>query len=305
MTDEEKAALEEAKEAEGNAGGTGEEDEEGNEGEGTENEDGAGDGEGEEGDEGKGKQRAASGKGAAGLQRRLKQVIEQRNAYRELGTPEELKKLKERIAEYDRYEAEVKAQEKKAEEEARRKAGQPTDEELNASFDRALERRFGKGAAQDFEQFRDTQRREVQRTVRDSLEHIRTFLTEHNIKADDKAVERWSRHVGTEFKMDDELAADFRDPVTQKKALDIALNRVRAELIDPALAAVGASKLETARKRREAAPSSGGRNAQAPIIDENEEFTPPKNLTNPVERQRWWDKLMARKRRELDEASPE
>jgi len=302
MTDEEKAALEAAKEAEGNAGGTGAEDEEGEEKEGTENEDGAGGDEGDEGEAGKGK-RAASDKGDAGLKRRLKQVIEQRNKYRELGTPEELKELKARAAEYKRYEDELAAQEKKDADEAKRKAGQPTDEELNAGFDRALERRFGKGASQDFEQFRDTQRREVQRTVRDSLDHIRIFLTDHNLKADDKAVERWSRHVGTEFKMDDELAANFRDPVTQKKALDAALGRVKAELIDPALAAVGAKKLEAAHRRRDAAPSSAGRNAQAPVLDENEEFTPPKNLTNPIERQRWWDKLMARKRHELDEAT--
>jgi hypothetical protein len=301
MTDEEKAALEEAeREAAGDAGGTGEAEEE--EEHGTDDEDGATDDDDGEGN-GKGK-RVASDKGGKSIPKsRFDRVRQERNTYRAFGTPDEIKAKLAKVAEYEKYEREVAEQEKRAADEAKRKAGEPTDEELNAGFDRALERRFGKGAAQDFEQFRDVQRRDVARTVRDSLDHIRTFLTEHNIKADDAAVDRWSRHVGTEFKMDDELAANFRDPVTQKKALDTALTRVRSELIDPALAAVGASKLETARKRREAAPSSAGRGAQAPMLDENEEYTPPKNLTDPVKRQRWWDALMARKRRELDEAT--
>lgn len=301
MTDEEKAALE-AQEAAGDAGGTGREEDEEEEKEGTEDGDGADDGE-DDGEGGKGK-RDASGKGGKSIpKQRFDRVRQERNTYRQFGTPEEIKAKLAKAAEYEKYERELAEQEQREADEAKRKAGQPTDAELNAGFDRALERRFGKGAPEDFEQFREVQRRDVQRTVRDSLDHIRTFLTEHNMKADDVAVNRWSTHVGTEFKMDSELAGQFRDPVTQKKALDTALGRVRAELIDPALAAVGASKLESARKRRDAAPSSAGRSAQAPILDENEEYTPPKNLTNPVERQRWWDKLMARKRRELDEAS--
>lgn len=288
-------------EATGDAGGTGEEVEER---EGAENEDGAGADDDEDSDDsGKGK-RDASDKGGKSIPKsRFDRVRKERNAYREFGSPDELKAKLAKAAEYEKYEREVADQEKREADEARRKAGQPTDEELNASFDKALERRFGKGAPQDFERFRDTVQRDVQRTVSASLDHIRTFLSDHKLPTDDKSVERWSRHVGTEFKYDDELGDSFRDPVTQKTALDTALKRVAGELIDPALAAAGASKLETFRKRREAAPSSAGRGAQAPAVDENEEFTPPKNLTDPVKRQRWWDNLMARKRRELDEAT--
>ena len=73
---------------------------------------------------------------------------------------------------------------------------------------------------------------------------------------------------------------------------------MRADLVDPALVAVGASKLEAARKRRAAAPSSAGQ-ASAPRFVEKE-LKPPKNAT-PEQRAKFWDDAVTDALREQEE----
>lgn len=268
--------------AAGDAGGTGEDD--GGAG------DSARDASGDDGDDDEGDGRDAGDKGGKpntqGLQKRLKALAAAKREYKELGTPEELRKMKARIAEYDRYEAELDREEQRKADEAARKAGQPTVAEQNAALDRALNQRFGEGAAEDFQSFRETRHMEIQRHTREGLDHLRDLLTKHNMKADDKTVANYEKHIGTEFLTDVELRARFKDPVTQKAALSEAFDRVRAELVDPALAAVGATKLEAARRRRAAAPSSAG-TASSPRFVEKE-LKPPKNAT-PEQRAKFWD----------------
>lgn len=277
----------------GDAGGTGADDDAGA-GDSAQDDDDAG-------DDGAGG-RAADDKGektTKGLQKRLKSVIGQRNAYRELGTPEELKKLKARVEEYDRYERELDAEEQQRKDEAARKAGEPTVADQNAALDRMLSQRFGEGAPGDFEAFRQTRRMEIQRHTREGLDHLKTLLRECKMKDDDKTVANYERHIGTELLSDNELRAQFTDPVTQKSALTEAFKRVRADLVDPALAGLGASKLEAARIRRASAPSSGGTTASP--AHQEKELKPPKELTDPVARQRWWDARIADALREQEE----
>lgn len=240
-------------------------------------------------------ERAADDKGEkktgnVGLQKRLKDVIAQRNAYRELGTPEELKKLRAEVAEYKRYEKQIEDEEKVKADEARVKAGQPTVAQQNANLDRLLDQRFGEGAAARFERFSETEKREVARHTRDGLDHLRGKLAAHNLKTDDATLGAWERHIGTEFRGDANLLAQFRNPVTQKDALDEAFNRVRRGLVDPSLVAVGADKLLRAKARKEAAPSSSGVGGNTQL-EHFEKLTPPKGLTAD-QRQAWWEKQM-------------
>lgn len=229
-------------------------------------------------------------KGNAGLQKRLKAVIAQRNKYRELGTPEELAALKAKVAEYDRYEKKIEEEEQAAADEKARKEGRPTVAEQNAALDRMLNQRFGDGAVEDFMDFRETRKREIARHTRDGIEHLRALLDGVGLKTDDTTVESYERHVGTELMRDPELRTRFRDPVTQKDALAEAFKRVRAGLIDPALAAVGAEKLGRHKARRETVLGNAGSGGN-PQLDEFENLTPPKGL-NPDQRRAWWEKKM-------------
>lgn len=278
--------------AAGDAGGTGADDE------------GSRDGEQNAGaddeDEGAGG-RAADDKGektTAGLQKRIKALAASKREYKELGTPESLRAMKARLAEYDRYEAELDREEAAKADAAARKAGEPTVAEQNAALDRMLTNRFGEGAPEDFQSFRETRRMEVQRHTKEGLDHLRKMLREHNLPDDDKTVAAYEKHIGTELLTDDPLRARFKDPVTQSAALTDAFKRVRADLVDPALVAVGASKLEAARKRRAAAPSSAGQASSPRYVEK--ELKPPKNAT-PEERKKFWDDAVTDAIREQDE----
>ena len=268
--------------AAGDAGGTGADD-------GDSAGDSAQDASGADDDDGEGG-RDASDKGGKpttdGLQKRLKALAASKREYKELGSPEELRAMKARLAEYNRYEAELDAEEYRKADEAARKAGQPTVAEQNAALDRMLNQRFGEGAVDDFQSFRETRQMEVQRHTKEGLDHLRTLLTQHGIKADDKTVANYEKHIGTELMSDIPLRARFRDPVTQKDALTDAFARVRADLVDPALAAVGATKLEAARRRRATAPTSAGTTSSSRYVEK--ELKPPKNAT-PEQRAKFWD----------------
>jgi len=271
------AGAEDAGEA-GDAGGTGEDDVD------------AGDSEHAGAEDGEGKPRAAADKGekgTAGYQKRLQAVIKERNAYRDLGTPEALRLMQERIAKYDKHEADLDREAKAAADEATRKAGQPTVSDQNALIDRLLTQRFGEGAVDDFSSFRETRKMEVQRHTREGLDHLASMLEKVGIKAEPATLGKWERHIGTELLADNELRAAFKDPVTQKDALTEAFKRVRTDLVDPALAAVGASKLDAAFRRRALAPGSAG--ATSAPIQVEKDLKPPKTMTDPIERQRWWD----------------
>jgi hypothetical protein len=282
--DAEGDAEEEDAGATGDAGGTGEDDETAG--------DSAKDASVDDSDETEGGRDAddTGGKPSTkGLEKRLKALAAAKREYKELGSPQELRAMKARIAEYDRYERELDAEDQRKRDEAARKAGQPTVADQNAALDRMLNQRFGAGSVEDFQSFRETRQMEVQRHTKEGLDHLRTLLTTHNMKSDDKTVANYERHMGTELLSDISLRARFRDPVTQKDALTEAFNRVRSDLIDPALAAVGATKLAAAARRRATAPSSSG-TVSAPHYNEKE-LKPPKNAT-PEQRAKFWDKAI-------------
>lgn len=228
--------------------------------------------------------------GNAGLQKRLKNVIKERNdlreTYKEFGTPTELRALKAKVAEVEKYEKQIADEEQEAADAAAVKAGRPTVAQQNAALDRMLDQRFGEGAAESFERFRTTEKREIARHTRDGLNRLRHNLVEHNLKTDDESVEGWEVHVGTEFKRDPELRARFRDPVTADAAIDEAFTRVRRTLIDPSLAAVGAEKLSKFKARKDAAPGAGGAGGGTQL-EHFENLTPPKGL-NADQRAAWW-----------------
>lgn len=268
--------------AAGDAGGTGADDDD-SAGDSAQDASGADDDDGDGG-------RDASDKGGKpttdGLQKRLKALAASKREYKELGTPEELRAMKARIAEYNRYEAELDREEQRKADEASRRAGQPTVAEQNAALDRMLNQRFGEGAVDDFQSFRETRQMEVQRHTKEGLDHLRSLLREHGMKDDDKTVANYEKHIGTELMSDIPLRVRFRDPVTQKDALTDAFARVRADLVDPALAAVGATKLEAARRRRATAPTSAGTTSSSRYVEK--ELKPPKNAT-PEQRAKFWD----------------
>lgn len=237
---------------------------------------------------------AASGekdKGAVGLKKRLSKVSAKLRAYKEHGTPEEYAALKAEVAKYKKYEKEVEDEDRaKVDAEARAK-GQPTVEEQNATFDRILERRFGKGAPQAFERFQENENREIARHVREGHEQLRGLLTEHQLEAATKgeAFEEWDRLIGSNIRNNPQRWAQFRNPITQAQAINDAFKEVKRNVVDPAVAASSAGKIKALARRRAAAPTSGGANA-APEF-KMRDLKPPKDLKG-VDRARWWEKTL-------------
>lgn len=242
---------------------------------------------------------AGSGdKSLAGLKKRLGKVIAQRNRYRTLGTPEELEALRTDVARYKKYEKEIADEDAVKLDEENRKKGIPTVAEQNAQLDRILDRRFGEGAAEDFEAFRETRQMELSRHIREGQTHLRSLLTEHGLNSATKgdAFDAWDRQIAAGIRKDPDRLARFKNPITQLEAIDEAFAEAKRFLIDPAVATASAGKIKALEKRRAAAPTSSGRNS-APEVKLTSR-RPPDTMKDPRERQAAWNKI-------IEEASKE
>lgn len=239
-------------------------------------------------------------KGNVGLKKRLSKVSARLRAYKTHGTPEEYAALKAEVAKYKKYEKEIEDDEKKRLDEEARKKGQPTIAEQNARFDKILDQRYGEGAAEDFEAFRETRNGERARHVRDGFDHLKKLLVEHGLEAQTKgeAFEAWDQHIGAALRKTPERWARFKNPITELDAIDEAFKDVKRFLVDPAVAATSAGKIKSLQRRRDAAPSSAGRGA-APNVKQRE-LKPPDNLKGPA-RQAWWDKALEEVSVDLDD----
>lgn len=231
-----------------------------------------------------GTQRAADDKGEKGegisaLQKRLSTTTRERNEWRKLGkSPEE---VLERLERAERVERAV----------AGRASEQGDPEAASAAQRRATALRgvinetFGDGADEDFSEFRESRRMQVLAHANNGVGHLRAVLEDHNFTLDDAGLSKWERRITDELRADPELLTQYHNPVTQREAIEEGFKRLREDIVDPALAVMGAGKLAGGARRRAAALGSS-RDAGIPSHLE-EDTEPPKTMKDPDDRAAW------------------
>ena len=244
----------------------------------------------------------AADSGAKIPTKRFNKVIGQRDeARRALATKDaELAADRAKLARYERYEAEIAAEEQTRVDAENAKKGIPSVEEQNARLDRLLVQRFGPGAVETFESQNETRQMELSRLTREAHAHLRTLLTEHGLDAATKgeAFDYWDRQVGAALRATPERVAKFKNPLTTAEAIDDAFGEVKRFIADPAVAASSAGRIKALAKRRASAPSSSGGNT-APEVNVAP-LKPPKEMTDPRQRASWWERHIERQSREMD-----
>lgn len=236
--------------------------------------------------------------------KRFQKVIKQRNAVRgELATARAtLAEREAKLARYERYEAEIAAEEAVRVDAENAAKGIPSVAEQNARWDRLLEQRYGPGAAQDFEAQRETRQMELARLVREGQAHLRGLLVEHGLDSSSSGdgFDYWDRQIGAALRASPERIAKFKNPLTQMEAIDDAFTEVKRYIADPAVAASSAGRIKALARRRAQAPSSGG-GSTAPEVNLTPS-APPKELTDPRKRATWWERHIESRAREMDAA---
>jgi len=262
--------------AEGDAGGGAEREADGGEGEGnkTLETEGEGDASRAAGDTGK-------PQGKTVPYERFSKVNSERQSWRKLGkSPEE---VAARLARADRIERAARG---KDEDERT-----PEDESLDRASEalgRVIDHRYGRGADENMRSTQEVRDMQALAHAKQGLNYLRETLEDHRIPYDDKTFPDWEVRVGDEMARDPELHARFKNPVTQQAAIEESFGRLRDTVINPALAASGAAKLQAGHRRRASALSSP-RSVGAPAIFDKE-LAPPKDMTDPVARAQWWEK---------------
>lgn len=250
-------------------------------------------------------QRAADDKGevdpakaVVGLRKRIAKLTAQRNQGR--AAIQERDALKARVAAYEQRERDAAAQRAAAQ---RRTPEGLKAEERRQAVRATIDEAYGPGTSDLIESQKAEAVRRQEEYGQRGVDFLRSELQDHDIKADDATLIRWERAVGSELAEDVELLAAYQRPSTQKRAIEVAFQRVRDGLANPAIKQQGGKPLARITRNREAVLGSA-RGAVEGAPEAEVDLTPPKELKGRAldeywanVREREWKKLTDAERR--------
>lgn len=224
-----------------------------------------------------------------GLKKRLAKLTAQRNSARVEAS--ERKALEARVAAYEKRERDVVEARKRAERAT--PEGQKAEERkraVHATLDEAFYP--GYSAQQEAAALaqRETEDRANAQYGMQGISYLQTELADHDIPANAATIVRWERAIASEVAEDTQLLAAYRDPTSQKAAIQEAFNRVRDGLANPILKDRGAKPLARIERNRQAVLGGGqNRGAVAGTPEPEVDLTPPKELKGRALDQYWAD----------------
>lgn len=180
--------------------------------------------------------------------KRFDKVNQRLKEFRDLGmSPAEARAKLAKLQEYEKLEAQVRADEEAKRKEATRDAKRDAMDE--AILD-AIERKFPGFKANTARAARDRELF-IERHNADAGEEIKRLATEAGLALSDRELKRLKNAIRDDINDNDELLDGFWSPQRTKSTIEKVFKVVANELYGPALQAAGAGKLAQLREKKE------------------------------------------------------